>query len=58
MKGENMGLECSTSRLRIVSIISVGKFDNLEEMGAHSRITLKWIMSKYSYRTRNWTGLK
>jgi hypothetical protein len=42
----------------MASIISVGKYDDLEEMGVNSTIILKRITSKYSYRTGSWTGLK
>jgi len=51
-------LEYSTSTLRMASIISVGKYDDLGEMGVQSMIILKWITSKYSHRTGTWTGLK
>ena len=52
------GLEYSTSTLRMASIILVGKYDDLGEMGVQSMIILKWITSKYSHRTGTWTGLK
>jgi hypothetical protein len=45
------GLEYSTSTLRMASIISVGKYDDLGEMGVHSMMILKRITSKYSDRT-------
>ena len=52
------GLEYNTSTLRMASIISVGKYDDLGEMGVHSMMILKRITSKYSPRTGTWTGLK
>lgn len=51
-------MEYSTSTLSLAYIISVGKYDDLEEMGVNSTIILKLITSKYSHRTGTWTRLK
>jgi hypothetical protein len=42
----------------MASIISVGKYDDLGEMGVHIMMILKRITRKYSDRTGTWTGLK